>query len=97
MDSLYRVIRKGDVILVEGDSQISRMIKLLTQSTWSHSALYVGEELLINGSDHREAVINQFGDDDAQHMIVEAFATTGGNTRILTSGFADLTAFSPRT
>jgi hypothetical protein len=77
MDSLYRVIRKGDVILVEGDSQISRMIKLFTQSTWSHSALYVGEELLINGSDHREAVINQFGDDDAQHMIVEAFATTG--------------------
>lgn len=45
MDSLYRVIRKGDVILVEGDSQISRRIKLFTQSTWSHSALYVGEEL----------------------------------------------------
>jgi hypothetical protein len=77
MDGLYRVIRKGDVILVEGDSQISRMIKLFTQSTWSHSALYVGEELLINGSGHREAVINQFGNDDAHHMIVEAFTTTG--------------------
>jgi hypothetical protein len=77
MDSLYRVIRKGDVILVEGDSQISRMIKLFTQSPWSHSAIYVGEELLIEGGVHREAVINQFGNDDAHHMIVEAFATTG--------------------
>jgi ribosomal protein L18E len=28
MDNLYRVIRKGDVILVEGNSEISRMIKL---------------------------------------------------------------------
>jgi ribosomal protein L18E len=27
MDNLYRVIRKGDVILVEGNSEISRMIK----------------------------------------------------------------------
>jgi hypothetical protein len=39
MDSLYGVIRKGDVILVEGGSKISRMIKLFTQSTWSHSAI----------------------------------------------------------
>ena len=50
MDSLYRVIRKGDVILVEGNSEISRMIKLFTQSSWSHSALYVGDELLISGT-----------------------------------------------
>lgn len=54
MDSLYRVIRKGDVILVEGNSKISRMIKLFTQSSWSHSALYVGDELLINGDFHTQ-------------------------------------------
>jgi hypothetical protein len=46
MDSLCSIIRKGDVILVEGDSKISRMIKLITQSSWSHSALYVGDALL---------------------------------------------------
>jgi hypothetical protein len=77
MDGLYRVIQKGDVILVEGDSHISRMIKLFTQSSWSHSALYVGDEILVEGGDHREAVINQFGKDDAHHMIVEAFTGTG--------------------
>ena len=55
MDNLYRVIRKGDIILVEGSSEISRMIKLLTQSSWSHSAIYVGDELLLNGDAPRES------------------------------------------
>jgi hypothetical protein len=32
-----------DVILVEGNSRLSAIIKHLTQSTWSHAALYVGD------------------------------------------------------
>jgi len=36
-------LRKGDVLLVEGDSRFSVAVKYLTQSTWSHSALYVGK------------------------------------------------------
>jgi hypothetical protein len=31
-----------DVLLVEGASRVSAAIKYLTQSTWSHAALYVG-------------------------------------------------------
>jgi hypothetical protein len=76
MDNLYRVIRKGDVILVEGNSEISRMIKLFTQSTWSHSTLYVGDELVINGDVRGKPIIKQFGN-DGHHMIVEAFTGTG--------------------
>lgn len=34
-----------DVLLVEGDQRISSAIKYLTQSTWSHAALYVGDSL----------------------------------------------------
>lgn len=38
-----KVIRPGDVLLVEGGcSKVSSAIRYLTQSTWSHSALYVG-------------------------------------------------------
>ena len=33
----------GDVLLVEGDNQVASAIKYLTQSTWSHAALYVGK------------------------------------------------------
>jgi hypothetical protein len=36
------VLRPGDVLLVEGNNHISGVIKYLTQSTWSHAALYVG-------------------------------------------------------
>jgi len=39
---LRACIRPGDVLLVEGNSRISSAIKYLTQSTWSHAALYVG-------------------------------------------------------
>jgi len=44
-DQLRAVLMPGDVLLVEGDLRISTAIKYLTQSTWSHSALYVGEML----------------------------------------------------
>ena len=40
--ALRKSLKAGDVLLVEGNSHISRVIKYLTQSTWSHAALYVG-------------------------------------------------------
>lgn len=41
--TLRRILRPADVILVEGRARISSAIKYLTQSTWSHVALYVGD------------------------------------------------------
>ena len=41
-EALRATLRPGDVLLVEGDNHISGVIKYLTQSTWSHAALYVG-------------------------------------------------------
>jgi hypothetical protein len=41
-DALRAVLRPGDVLLVEGNNHVSGIIKYLTQSTWSHAALYVG-------------------------------------------------------
>ncbi len=35
-------VKCGDVILVEGRSRVADMIKFITQSRWSHAALYVG-------------------------------------------------------
>lgn len=40
--SLARTLQPGDVLLVEGATRIAAMIKYLTQSSWSHAALYVG-------------------------------------------------------
>ena len=41
-ERLRGLVQAGDVLLVEGNNRISGVIKYLTQSTWSHAALYVG-------------------------------------------------------
>jgi hypothetical protein len=41
-EAFRRTLRRGDVVLVEGNTRIAIVIKYRTQSTWSHSALYVG-------------------------------------------------------
>ncbi len=43
---LVASLHRGDVLLVEGSSRFSTAIKYLTQSSWSHSAIYVGDALL---------------------------------------------------
>jgi len=44
-ETLCRTLRPADVLLVEGREHISVAIKYLTQSTWSHAAIHVGEAL----------------------------------------------------
>jgi len=43
--TLSRILEPGDVLLVEGNQFVSASIKYLTQSTWSHAAIYVGDSL----------------------------------------------------
>jgi hypothetical protein len=38
-------LRKGDVLLVEGTSRFASAIRTITQSSWSHSALFIGDAL----------------------------------------------------
>ena len=41
---LQATLQPCDLLLVEGNSQISTAIKYLTQSTWSHVCLFVGDK-----------------------------------------------------
>ena len=41
-EALRQSLQPGDVLLVEGNNKVSGVIKYLTQSTWSHAALFVG-------------------------------------------------------
>jgi hypothetical protein len=62
---LRSVIEPGDVLLVEGNNRISGIIKYLTQSTWSHAALYVGP---IYGAEE---------EDGEPHVLIEAYVGDG--------------------
>ena len=44
LTDLRASLQPGDVLLVEGNQRISTAIKYLTQSTWSHAALYIGDD-----------------------------------------------------
>ncbi len=44
-EKLAATLQKGDVLLIEGNTRFSMAIKYLTQSSWSHSALYIGDAL----------------------------------------------------
>jgi hypothetical protein len=59
-------LRAGDVLLVEGNRRVSTAIKYLTQSTWSHAALFIG-------TDHRFTI-------PADHCFVEADTLEGVRT-----------------
>lgn len=48
-ERLLATLRPGDVLLVEGNSWISNAIKYLTQSTWSHAALFVADAAASRG------------------------------------------------
>ena len=71
LDALKRQVRKGDVLLVDGDLRVSVLIKYLTHSPWSHAALYVGDELLQRGGAMRALAEEHFGP-EAEHIVVEA-------------------------
>jgi len=53
-EALVKAIQPGDVLLVDGNTRISVAIKYLTQSTWSHAALYLGPEAALGTSDGGE-------------------------------------------
>jgi len=73
---LERYIRGGDVVLVEGNERISEVIKYLTQSSWSHAALYVGDAPLRRDPELRKRLVDEYGD-EAKHLLVEALVERG--------------------
>jgi hypothetical protein len=76
IDSLKGTLRKGDVLLVEGDQRVSQVIRYLTQSSWSHSALYVGNQLLKGPSERAADLVERFGP-EAEHLLIEAVLGEG--------------------
>lgn len=64
-DVLRAVLNPADVILVEGNIRVSSVIKYLTQSTWSHSAIYVGD------------CLGRCEPDGEPHVLIEAEMSEG--------------------
>ena len=70
-------IRPGDVVLVEGRSRVAEVIKLITQSPWTHSALYIGHIHDITDLELRKKVLSYYHGDTESPLIVEALLGEG--------------------
>lgn len=76
LDNLAATLKPGDVVLVEGSQRVSEVIKYLTQSSWSHAALYVGDALVKRGGANAERYRRQFGA-EAPYLLVESTLEDG--------------------
>ncbi len=70
-------LRPGDVLLVEGRSNVSEIIRTITQSIWTHSFFYIGKLHDIDDPDLRRYV-QKFRDcEPDDQLIIEALLGKG--------------------
>lgn len=75
---LKHEIRPGDVILIEGRSRISKIIRTITQSPWTHAALYIGRLI-------------DYEDEEIKKIIrSRTDATITDNTRLIIEDLMDV-------
>ncbi len=77
-------IKPCDVVLVEGRSRVSNVIKLITQSSWSHAALYIGRIHEVEDIELREQLCKYYTGSPDQQLIIESELGTGTAVRPLT-------------
>lgn len=78
-------IRPCDVLLVEGRTRVSDVIKMITQSSWSHAALYLGRLHDIEDPELRETISELFPFPPDTQLIVESELGLGTVIRDLAS------------
>ncbi len=70
-------LRRGDVILVEGRSRVAEVIKVITQSPWSHAALHIGHLHDIHDPKLRATVEGHYDGDPNDNLLIEALMGKG--------------------
>lgn len=70
-------LRPGDIILVEGRSRVSDVIKMITQAPWTHSALYLGRLHDIADDEIRARVHEVHDGDENDQLVLEALLGEG--------------------
>ena len=76
-DRLGTELRPGDVVLVEGRSRVGDVIKIITQSPWTHSMLYIGRLHEIGDRETRQRVRENHDGDSNEQLVIEALLGKG--------------------
>ena len=70
-------LRPGDVLLIEGRSNVSNIIKAVTQSIWTHSMLYVGKHHDIDDPEQRDLIQKFYQANPDDQLIIESLLGEG--------------------
>jgi len=76
-EKLRYEIRPGDVILIEGRTRVSDIIKTITLSSWTHSAMYIGRLHNIEDPQLREYVQRFYEGKPEDQLIIESLLGKG--------------------
>ncbi|OGT19455.1 MAG: hypothetical protein A2V90_09240 [Gammaproteobacteria bacterium RBG_16_57_12] len=76
-DRLSAEIRPCDILLVEGRSRISHVIKTITQSIWTHAGLYIGRLNDIEDAELRNHIRNHYDGNPDDQLVIEALLGKG--------------------
>lgn len=74
---LKHEIRPGDVLLIEGRSRISKVIRSITQSPWTHAALYIGRPIDFEDDEAQAIIKKNIEVKDKTHLIIEDLLDRG--------------------
>lgn len=70
-------LKPGDVVLVEGRSRVSSVIRTLTQSPWTHAALYIGRLIDFEDDDIKAFLRKHTDASDTTRLIIEDLMDRG--------------------
>ncbi|MAZ44033.1 MAG: hypothetical protein CMF48_02500 [Legionellales bacterium] len=70
-------LRPCDVLLCEGRSHVSNVIRLVTQSPWTHSCIYIGRLHDIDDPEVRALVAQHYRGDPSEQLIIEGMLGKG--------------------
>lgn len=70
-------IRVADVLLIEGRNRLSQIIKQVTQSSWSHSAIYIGRLKEIQSRELKSHIKQFYQGADDEPLLIESLMGQG--------------------
>ncbi len=76
-DRLRYEIRPGDVILVEGRAPVSEIIKTITLSSWTHTAIYIGRLHNIDDPVLRDYIQKFYQGEPDDQLLIESQLGSG--------------------
>ncbi|NQY43886.1 MAG: hypothetical protein HRT87_11150 [Legionellales bacterium] len=76
-DRIMFEIRPCDVLLIEGRSRISNVIRMVTASPWTHACIYIGRLHDINNPLLRKRVKESYSCSPDEQLIIESILGAG--------------------